>query len=85
MEGKKKKVKIGPGQEVDATEVSYRTSGEFWNEYLTEDGSVIKVKLVVTDIVRVDGAYDIQGQPIYFVQSSNVVAVSAPEELRKKN
>ena len=80
---RKKKI-LGPQGEIEVTEVGYRTSGEFWNEYLTDDGSVVRVKLVVTDIVRVDGQYDPQGQPAYLVQSSSVVAVSAPEELRKK-
>ena len=81
---RKKKIRGPQGEEVEVTEVGYRTSGEFWNEYLTDDGSVIRVKLVVTDIVRVDGQYDLQGQPAYLVQSSSVVAVSAPEELRKQ-
>jgi hypothetical protein len=80
-----KKTKInGPQGEVDATEVGYRTSGEFWNEYLMDDGSVVRMKVVVTNILRIDGQYDPQGQPMYVVQSSPVVAVSAPENLRKK-
>ena len=82
---RKKRVVLGTGQEVDGTEIGYRSSGEHWNEYLADDGSVIRVKLVVTDIVRVDGVFDAQGQPAYLVQSSNVVSVSAPEDLRRKS
>ena len=75
---------IGPnGQMIEGTEITYRSAGEHWNEYLADDGSVIRVKLVVTSITRADGFYDQLGNPMYQVASSNVVSVSAPEELRK--
>ena len=80
---RKKKV-MTPQGEVDATEIGYRTSGEFWNEYLMDDGSVVRMKVVVTSIVRVDGQYDEQNNPMYLIQSSPVVAVSAPDNLRKQ-
>ncbi len=58
--------------------------GEPFNEYLVEDGTVIKVKLVVTEILRLDDEYDAEGNPIYIVISANVPYVSAPDELRQK-
>ena len=79
---RKKKV-MTPTGEVEATEIGYRSSGEFWNEYLMDDGSVVRMKVVVTSIVRVDGQYDEQNNPMYLIQSSPVVAVSAPDNLRK--
>lgn len=71
------------GQMVDATEVSFQAGGEHWNEYLLDDGSVIKLKTVTTEIVRVDGQYDQDGNPLYVVRSTNIVTVSAPEKLRR--
>lgn len=62
----------------------FQTGGEHWNEYLVEDGSVLRVKLVATEIVRLDGQYDQEGNPIYMVNSTNVLAVSAPEDLMRK-
>ena len=73
---------LGNGPQ-EVTEVGFRTMGENWNEYLADDGSVIRVKLVVTEIVRVDGMYDDQGAPGYWIKSANVTNVSAPEELSK--
>ena len=70
-EPRREKVPFG-NQMVDATPLRFRSAGENWNEYLVDDGSVIRIKLVATDILRVDGQYDQQGNPIYVVKSSNV-------------
>lgn len=71
-------------EQVEATEIGFRTAGEHWNEYLTDDGSVLRLKLVVTGVLRIDGKFDDAGNPVYAVQSTNVVSVSAPDELRKR-
>jgi hypothetical protein len=81
---RKKRVQIAPGQTVEATELGFRSSSENWNEYLADDGSVLRVKLVVTEVLRVDGQYDTDGNPVYLVKSSNVMATSSPEELRRE-
>lgn len=70
---------------VPVTEVGFRSSGENWNEYLTDDGTVIRVKLVATEILRLDDQFDAQGNPIYVVGSQNVIVISAPEERRQGN
>ena len=48
-----------------------------------DDGSIIKIKLVATEVVRLDDKFDQAGNPIYLVQSTNVMAVDAPEHLRQ--
>lgn len=80
---RKKRVNT-PGGPVEATELGFRSMGENWNEYLIDDGSVIRLKLVVTEVVRVDGQFDPEGNPVYLVKSANVSAISAPEELRRQ-
>ena len=76
---RKRRINI-PGQgEIDATEVGFRGSGEYWNEYLLDDGTVARLKLVVTAVYRLDGEFDDKGQPAYVIESSNVVAISATE------
>ena len=79
-----RKVPLPDGTEGDAEVVGFRASGEHWNEYLLDDGTVLKLKLVVTDVVRVEGQYDQAGNPVYIVQSTNVLAVDAPDELRRR-
>lgn len=80
----KVKIQLPNGDWVNATPIQINQSNEQWNTYLLEDGSVLKVKLVVTKVSRLDGSYDVEGNPVYIFQSTNVTSVQAPEELRKK-
>lgn len=77
---RKRKVQDPDGAFHDATEVGFRPSGEHWNEYLLDDGTVVRIKLVVTGVVRVDGMRDQKGQPVYLIESTNVTAISASDE-----
>lgn len=71
------------GQWVPATVVPVKSTQEGWNQYLLEDGSVVKVKLVVTEVARVDGVYEPDGTPVYTTKWNVVAAVTAPQELKK--
>lgn len=85
MPQKKRKMRLPPDdREVEVSVTGFQVGGEHWNEYLLDDGSVIKIKVIVTEVVRVEGEYDPQGNPAYFVQSQQVVAVSSPDELMRK-
>lgn len=72
-----------PNGPLDVTEMPFQTGGEHWNEYLLSDGSVLRLKAVVTEILRVDGKKDAEGNPVYIVKSANVVAVSASDRAKK--
>lgn len=81
----KRKIRLGPeGPEKEAQLIDVQQSNEHWNQYLLGDGTVIKMKLVATEVWRVDGEYDQDGNPMYVVKSSNVLTVNPPDELRKK-
>lgn len=82
MPPRKRKVEF-MGRQVEATSMPYQSGGEHWNEYLIDDGSVVRVKLVVTEIMRIDDEYDAEGNPVYLVKSANVMAITAPDNLRK--
>ncbi len=62
---------------VDVTEVGFRSTGEYWNEYLLDDGTVARIKLVVANVFRVDGQTDNKGQPFYVIESTNITSISA--------
>ena len=72
------------GKEVNATEVDFQTRREDWNEYQLMDGSIIRMKVVIGEIFRIDDLYDTEGNPVYQVRSSNVMMVRSPDELKKK-
>ena len=76
-----KKIKLPDGREIVGEILHFQSGGEHWNEYLVEDGTMIKIKLVASEVVRLQGEYDAGGNPVYLVQSTNVMSVSAPEDL----
>jgi hypothetical protein len=71
------------GRQVEATPVDVNQSSEKWNEYLLEDGTVLKMKLILKKVMRVDNEYDGEGNPIYVMQSTNVNTITAPKHLKK--
>ena len=79
------KIKVNyQGQEAWAERIPIRAAHENWNDYILDDGTTIKIKLVATDVLRVEGHYDGEGSPIYLMKTTNVISAIAPEELRKK-
>ncbi len=59
------------------------SSKEGWSEYTLSDGSVIRAKVVLLEIKRAVGQFNIDGDPIYVMQLTAVNQVVAPEHLRK--
>ena len=72
------------GKDVDATEVEFQIRKEDWNEYQLLDGTVLKMKLVVSTVLRVDGEYDNEGNPAYYIKSATMPAINAPDTLKRK-
>lgn len=68
----------------DAFEVPITESTERWSELKLEDGSVIRVKLVVGAVMRLEGKYDAEGNPQYALRSSPAMTlISVPDHLKK--
>lgn len=81
----RRKIPLGPGGPLKEAELmEIRQSNEHWNDYLLSDGTALKMKLVITEVWRIIGEYDDQGNPIYYARSTNILNVNAPEEVRKQ-
>jgi len=79
------KIKMALGtEEVEAVPIDINQTNEYWNQYLLDDGTVVKMKLVATKVLRVDNKYDLEGNPLYIIQSTNITSVNAPDDLKKK-
>lgn len=72
------------GREVDATEIDFQIRKEDWNEYQLMDGTIIKMKLVISEIFRITDLYDNEGNPVYQIKSTNVAAIKSPDNLKRK-
>jgi hypothetical protein len=71
------------GQQVWGEEIEFETEREGWNIYILHDGTKLKMKSIVSQVVRLESLYGADGQPIYLVQASNIVNTDAPENLKK--
>lgn len=65
------------------TRVDVLHSDEKWNKYrIIPTGVVVKVKLVLDEVYRVEGRYDNDGMPAYVITSSPLVL---PDKSADKN
>ncbi len=79
----KRKLRIG-NEELTAEVVEFETERENWNTYILADGTTLKLKAVMAEVLRVDGRYAPNGDPMYIANSNVVISTAAPEHLRKK-
>jgi len=74
-------VKVDPKKVVD---LDWSSEREHWNEYKLSDGTTLKVKVVLVGVKRSD-QYRADGNPIYMIESKNVVrALNVAKKLKKK-
>jgi hypothetical protein len=68
----------------DSVDLDFKEVEENWNTYTLNDGTTLKVKLVLRGVKRLN-RYEPDGNPIYVINSINVVrAVNVPSELKAK-
>ena|ERR1700733_8447263 len=72
------------GQSVDAEVIEFEPEREQWSTYILHDGSTMKIKAVVAEILRLQGVFTPNGDPIYMVQAQQILHVNAPDSLRKQ-
>ena len=67
---------------VAGTLVEFETLREEYNSYKLADGSTIRMKTVVTNIIRTE-EFTPEGEPVYIINSQNVLVAHVPDELKK--
>lgn len=71
------------GQLHGGVRVGFQVTTEPCTRAELDDGSVIRLKSVIVDVVRIPGKYDSEGMPLYVVKSTGVLAVEGAEHLHK--
>ena len=84
-ERRKIKVTLPGGIIKEGVEVHMIGADERWSSVTLEDGTTIRLKQTVTQVIRVDDEYDQDGNPVYLTKSANVMVVDAPDSLRRKD
>lgn len=87
MPSNRQRVRIHPGgPEYEADDVQILESLERWTELRLDDGTVLRVKPLITSVMRVPGQFDPEGNPIYVIKGGfNMVPANVPEDLRKSS
>lgn len=68
----------------EAEDVDFAEEREHWNTYKLKDGTLLKIKLVLQGVKRLQ-KWNQDGSPIYLINSTNVVrAVDVPKKLKAK-
>ena len=84
MADRKQKVQLpGSNAIVDAVEVTVDEATERWTDIQLADGSHIRIKTVVLEVLRLEGQYDGDGKPLYQLKASQIMTVTSPEHLQK--
>lgn len=70
-------------EKIQGEQLEYKTLNEEWNKYEAEDGTTLKFKTVVSNIIRLS-KYKPNGEPIYVVKSTNLLEADVPDILKYK-
>lgn len=73
----KVKMNIG-GQTVEADTMSFSALEEPWARYKLDDGTIIKIKIVLSDVFKLPTPDPLTGLPQIVVKSGNVMSVEPP-------
>lgn len=68
-------------KKIEGELLEFKTKNEEWNKYETEDGSIVKVKVVVTKIIRANTTTK-SGEPVYIINSTTLVDADVSDEIR---
>lgn len=68
---------------VDAVEVAVEEATERWTDLKLADGTVIRIKTIVLGVIRVEGQYDPDGNPMYQIKANQIMTATAPDHLKK--
>lgn len=70
-------------EEVRTEEMKFKPIREDFNLYQLSDGNILKIKSVVTRVVKNPDKIDDLGMPNYFVKSANIVHAVPPEGIQE--
>ncbi len=62
------------GRHEEGHRIPFEPVDEPWTKCRLPDGTIIRMKLVVADVIRLQRE-DSLGEPVYVIESSNVVAI----------
>lgn len=69
---------------LEGVDVAIKEATEKWSEVSLADGTILRIKPNVLSVTRVDGKFDSDGNPLYVLQSNQMMTVTnVPVHLRE--
>lgn len=82
---KRARMQITPEDIENAEDVEILEEKDHWNIYKLKDGSIVKMKLIVSGVKRLTTKWQPDGNPIYLINSQNVMRLgNIPKKLKAK-
>lgn len=75
MANQKIRTILPSGEQVWGTPVSIDESVERFSDLVLEDETILKVKVVPTNVLRIDDRWDSEGNPLYLLKSQTLVVI----------
>jgi hypothetical protein len=72
------------GRKVEGELIDFQSKNESWNQYELADGSSMKMKVVLLEIMRLLNEHNPAGEPVYVFTAQQITAVDSPDHLKKK-
>lgn len=60
---------------VDGFDIPIEESAERWSEFTLEDGTIIRAKVNLISVVRVNNERDQAGNPLYVINAAPIIGV----------
>src|SRR5947199_10727162 len=68
-------------RQVDAEQIDFEAKAEPWTTHESADGTILRVRVILTGVMRIEGEYDQSGNPIYVVSSQTLIHANSSKKL----
>jgi len=72
------------GKKIMGEVVDFESPPENFNNYTLADGTFIKIKTVLLEVVRILGEYGPNGDPVYVFTAQQIVNINSAEKLKQR-
>lgn len=74
------KIKGSKGQMVDAEQLSFKIVNEGVSEYKLSDGKIMKIRVVLAEVYRMDEKDEVTGKEGYYVKTAPIISTEDSKE-----
>ena len=73
-------MKGSKGQMVNAEELHFTPISEGYSEYRLSNGKIMKIRVVLAEVYRLDEKDEMTGKDNYYIRSAPIVTVEEPKK-----